>query len=158
MTALTSAWYLLFVSSFSNWCHGLVMLFDIYSLNFILTNWRTMSEDKWAATWQNQQCGCAPSEDSDKPGHSPGLIKVFRMKKPWILSYPLSAQRRLWSEWVDARRTLILLVLSCRGSNVAIFINSIFCYKLYIVCRSICLLAMWLTTVWVHFICDKSEK
>ena len=24
------------------------------------------------------------------------------MKKPWVLSYPLSAQRRLWSDWADA--------------------------------------------------------
>ena len=31
----------------------------------------------WAATWQNQQCGCAPSEDSDQPGHSPSLIRVL---------------------------------------------------------------------------------
>ena len=23
----------------------------------------------WAATWQNQQSECAPSEDSDQPGH-----------------------------------------------------------------------------------------
>ena len=61
------------------------------------------------------------------------------MKKPWVLSYPFSAQRRLWSDWADgqadlrsedsdrtgwmprlirvfAGRTLILLVLSCRGS------------------------------------------
>ena len=38
---------------------------------------------KWAASWQNQQCGCAPSEDSDQPGHLPSLIRVFavRMKK-----------------------------------------------------------------------------
>ena len=37
----------------------------------------------WAATWQNQQCGCAPSEDSAQPGHPPSLIRVFagRMKK-----------------------------------------------------------------------------
>ena len=26
---------------------------------------------KWAATWQNQQNECAPSEDSDQPGHPP---------------------------------------------------------------------------------------
>ena len=62
----------------------------------------------WAATWQNQQSGCAPSQDSDQPGHPPSLIRVFavRMKKAWVLSYPLSAQRRLirlggcqgWSE------------------------------------------------------------
>ena len=51
---------------------------------------------------------CAPSEDSDQPGHPPNLIRVFavRMKKHWVLSYPLSAQQRLirlggcpgWSE------------------------------------------------------------
>ena len=36
---------------------------------------------------------CAPSEDSDQPGHPSSLIRVFavRMKKPWVLSYPLSA-------------------------------------------------------------------
>ena len=40
---------------------------------------------------------CAPSKDSDQPGHPPSLIRVFtvRMKKAWVLSYPLSAQRRL---------------------------------------------------------------
>ena len=55
---------------------------------------------KWAATWQNQQNECAPSEDSDQPGHPPSLNRVFavRMKKAWVLSYPLSAQRRPWSE------------------------------------------------------------
>ena len=82
---------------------------------------------KWAATWQNQQSDCASSEDSDQPGHPPTLIRVFavRMKKPWALTYPLSAQRRLRSDvktlisliWVFPGRTLILLVLSCRGSN-----------------------------------------
>ena len=64
----------------------------------------------WAASWQNQQCGCAPSEDWDQPGHQPSLIRVFavRMKKVWVLSYPLSAQRRLWSDWVDAQADLSL--------------------------------------------------
>ena len=40
---------------------------------------------------------CAPSEDSDQPGHSPSLIRVFavRMKKPLVISFLLSAQRRL---------------------------------------------------------------
>ena len=31
----------------------------------------------WAATWQNHQSECAPSEDSDQPGHPPSLIRVF---------------------------------------------------------------------------------
>ena len=50
-------------------------------------------EYKWAATWQNQQHECAPSEDSDQPS----LI------------------------WVFAGRTVTLLVLSCRGSNFLSF-------------------------------------
>ena len=39
----------------------------------------------------------APSDDSDQHGHPPSLIRVFavRMKKAWVHSYPLSAQRRL---------------------------------------------------------------
>ena len=32
---------------------------------------------KWVTTWQNQQNDCAPSEDSDRPGHPPSLIRVF---------------------------------------------------------------------------------
>ena len=47
----------------------------------------------WAASWQNQQNDCAPSEDSDQPG-------------PMRLI------------WVFARRTVILLVLSWGGSNI----------------------------------------
>ena len=66
--------------------------------------------NNWATSWQNQQCGCAPSEDSDQPGHPPSLSKVFamRMKKHSVLSYPLSAQRRLWSDWTDAQAVLSL--------------------------------------------------
>ena len=54
---------------------------------------------------------CAPSEDSDQPGHPPSLIRGFavRMKKDWVLnSYPLSAQRRLWWDWADAQVDLSL--------------------------------------------------
>ena len=59
----------------------------------------------WAASWQFQQIECAPSEDSDQPGHPPSLIRVLavRMKKAWTFSYPLSAQRRLWSDWADTQ-------------------------------------------------------
>ena len=78
---------------------------------------------------------CAPSEDSNQPGHSPSLIIVFtvRMKKHWVLSYPLSAQQRLRSAWASPKSDqrlcmkkhlirlgthVILLVLSCAGSDV----------------------------------------
>ena len=51
-----------------------------------------------------------PSEDSDQPGHPPSLIRVFavRMKNDWVLSYPLSAQRKLWSDWADVQADLSL--------------------------------------------------
>ena len=64
--------------------------------------------NKWATTWQNQQSECAPSKDSDQPGHPPSLIRVFavHMKKLWVLSYPLNAQWRLWSDWTDAQADL----------------------------------------------------
>ena len=41
---------------------------------------------------------------------SPSPIRVFavRMKKAWALSHPLSAQRRLWSDWADAQADLSL--------------------------------------------------
>ena len=63
-----------------------------------------------ADSWQNQQSDCAPSEDSDQPWHPPSLIRVFavRMRKAWVFSYPLSAQRRLWSDWADAQADLSL--------------------------------------------------
>ena len=55
----------------------------------------------WATTWQNQQNGCVPSEDTDQPGHPPSLVRVFtvHMKEASILSYPSSAEQRLWSDW-----------------------------------------------------------
>ena len=38
------------------------------------------------------------------------LIRVFNvcMKKAWVLSYPLSTQQRLWSDWADAQADLRL--------------------------------------------------
>ena len=52
---------------------------------------------------KTNKVACAPSEDSDQPGHPASLIRVFavRMKKAWVLSYPLSAQRRFWSDWAS---------------------------------------------------------
>ena len=62
----------------------------------------------WAMTWKNQQNECAPSEDSDQPGHPSDQIFAVHMKKAWVLSYPLSAQRRHWSDWVNAQADLSL--------------------------------------------------
>ena len=84
----------------------------------------------WAVPWQNQQCGCAPREDSDQPGHPPSLIRVFavRMKKARVLSYPLSAQRRFWSDWADAQADLSLC---WAHSHIVGFVMSRFIWSLY---------------------------
>ena len=59
---------------------------------------------------KNNEMACAPSADSDQPGHPPSLIRVFAvsLKKAWVLSYPLSVKRRLWSDWADAQPDLSL--------------------------------------------------
>ena len=53
-----------------------------------------------------------PSEDSDLPWHPPSLVRVFavRMKKAWVLSDLLSAERRFWSDWADVQADLITLL------------------------------------------------
>ena len=78
--------------------------------HFVLILFCLLCTINCATTWQNQQNECAPSEDSDQPGHLPRLIRVFavRMKKPWILSYPVSAPQRLWSDWANAQADLSL--------------------------------------------------
>ena len=74
----------------------------------------------WAATRQSQQNECAPSEDSDQPGHPPSLIRVFACaqwvaKDPSFLhadsedsDQPGHRQWRLWSDWADAQADLSL--------------------------------------------------
>ena len=73
---------------------------------------------------KTNKMACAPSEDSDQPGHPPSVSRVFpvRLKKARILSYPLRAQRMLtlggcpgWSE-SSLGAHAILLVLSWGGS------------------------------------------
>ena len=63
------------------------------------------SGSKWCSLYEpthdkTNKVAWAPTEDSDQPGHSPSLIRIFsvRMKKAWVLSYPLSTQRRHWSD------------------------------------------------------------
>ena len=99
------------------WLNGAILLLTcLWSLNSIITE---PPHDKI------NKMTFAPSETSDQPGLPPSLISVFavRMKKPWVLSYPLSAQRRLirlggcpgWSE-SSLGAQVTLLVLSCAGS------------------------------------------
>ena len=73
----------------------------------------------------HQRCSCLPEasfSSTTKPTkwpvhpvktqirHPPSLIRDFavHLKKAWVLSYPLSAQRRLWSDSADAQDDLSL--------------------------------------------------
>ena len=64
----------------------------------------------WAASWQNQQNCCAPSEDSDQPGHPPSLIRVFALRSmgaedPSSLHADSEDSGQTGRIWVFARRT-----------------------------------------------------
>ena len=82
----------------------------------------------WGTTWQNQQNECAPSEDLDQPGHPPSLIRVYavRMKKAWVLSYPLSAQR--WLIGLD----------ECPGCSESSLGAHPFCWFCHVAAQSCC--------------------
>ena len=93
--------------SYSNWLSWQEQVRKIvspYGAGFFLLCWSIL-----VASWPNKMA-CAPSEDSDQPGHPPSLIRIFavRMKKAWVLGYPLSTQHRLWSDWADAQADLSL--------------------------------------------------
>ena len=113
VTAITRACYRNSLS-FWNWLQKFTEFLELVTeihrvfMFVILIEWgRKMI---WAVTWQNQQNECAPSEDSDQPEHPPSLIRGFavHLKKHWYLSYPLSAQWRLWSDWAVAQADLSL--------------------------------------------------
>ena len=61
------------------------------NFRYISYGYRTTYEPQEDKT---NKVACPPSEDSDQPVYLPSLIRVFavRMKKAWVLSYPLSAQ------------------------------------------------------------------
>ena len=46
----------------------------------IKCQWMLHQLYNWAASWWNQQNDCAPSEDSDQPGHPPSLIRAFAVR------------------------------------------------------------------------------
>ena len=118
-----------FKSKTFNFCYVL----NINNVEYFIITIR-IDHNKWAATWQNQQSECVPSEDSDQPGHPLSLIRVFavRMKKAWILSYPLSAQRRLWSYWAGTHFVgfvMSRLILSQRRLTAALILSVSRCHK-----------------------------
>ena len=78
--------------------------------------------DKWAASYQNQQSDCAPSEDSDQPVWSGSSLSAWRklgsLATHWVHSKDSDQTGRMPRLiWVFAGRTVTLLVLSWGGSN-----------------------------------------
>ena len=79
----------------------------------------------WATAWQINEMTCAPSEDSDQPGHPSNLIRIFTVHFMDSQGPKASScgQRRLirlggcacWSE-SSLGAQVILFVLSCSGS------------------------------------------
>ena len=62
-----------------------------------------------SALWQNQQNGiCAQRRLKSACASAQSDQSAVLMKKPRVLSYPLSAQLRLWSDWADAQADLSL--------------------------------------------------
>ena len=60
----------------------------------------------WTTTWKkNNKMTCAPSEDSDQPGHLPSLIRGFAVRRN---TGPLTTYWEHSEDWVDAQADLIL--------------------------------------------------
>ena len=59
---------------------------------------------------ETNKVACAPSEDSDQPGHLHCLIRVFAARSVGSLGSKLSScgQRRLRSDWANAQSDLSL--------------------------------------------------
>ena len=78
-------------------------------LRFDLCIWRIRYSIIWASAWQNLQNGmCAQRRLRSTLASAQQSVFAVRMKKAWVFSYPLSAQRRLWSDWTDAQADLSL--------------------------------------------------
>ena len=86
--------------------------FELYSFSLCKVNFTCCTRRRTFEPPRDKtnKMACAPSKDSDQPGHPPSLIRVFavRMKKAWVLSYALSAQRLLSTDWADAQADLSL--------------------------------------------------
>ena len=93
-----------------------IISISLWSLNISFESIIEPPHDK------TNKMACAPSEDSDQPGHPPSLIRVLavRMKKAWVLTH--WAHSRLWSGcpgWSEfAGHTCHFLVLSSCGSYI----------------------------------------
>ena len=95
-------------------------------------NWQmTDIKSIWAATWQNQQCGCAPSEDSDQLGIRP----------VWSESSPCAWRnfRSLATHWAHSE------VSGCPGWSKSSLDAHSFCWFCHVVAQ------FWSMSLWLLF-------
>ena len=92
----------------------------IYHTKLVVSEQRdSMTNIIWAASWQNQQYDCAPSEDSDQPGHPSQSLRCPH-EESLGPELPIWAHREDSDQtgqmprliWVFTGCTVILLVLS----------------------------------------------
>ena len=84
-------------------------------------------------------------------------VFAVRMKKAWVLSYPLSAQRRLWSDWADAQADLSLrwAHTHCTGFVMSRLRGaSPFCPHVYLYTKDYAINV----NDWAKIICDASSE
>ena len=81
-------------------------LFFLVSFCFKVSGFLT-SQYFWATSWQNHQ-NCICAQRRLRSAWAVWSVFAVRMKKAWVLSYPVSAQRRLLSDWADAQADLNL--------------------------------------------------
>ena len=112
---------------------GIRQVFSWWGSLYKCSNFRCYSVFKKEQIWYiceppRDKMACAPSDDSDQPGR----ISVFavRMKKAQILSYPLSTQQRLWSDWADAQADLSL----CWVHFVGFVMRRLICWCFHYLC------------------------
>ena len=81
---------------------------------------------------KTNKMACAPSEDSVFSIRPVWSVFTVHMKKAWVLSYPFSAQRRLWSDWAYCHFVdFVMLWLICKTSMyLGIKVNAMFEIKL----------------------------
>ena len=101
------------------WCPYFFLLANCSNVS-----WCSLASIKWAASWQNHQNDCVPSEDSDRcPVWSESSLSTWRklgsLATHWAHSEDSDQTGRMPRLiWVFTGRTFILLVLSWSGSNL----------------------------------------
>ena len=79
----------------------------------------------WTTTRENQQSGCAPSADSDKPGHPPSLIRVFAVHMKVARHVRSLATVKALRKDCDHTRRMPRLIWVCDGRTSTLLLSRV---------------------------------